>query len=579
MSKTAPGDPGDGKLSFYSATDSGTELRKPIRENGDDIIENPKLRDYDMWALGITIVIGGQYFAWNAGLSAGFGSFGIATFFIATAYICLIFSIAELSSALPFAGGSYGIARVTVGIFPGYLVACFDSIESIIYVATSAVSLGHAITSITLLDPNYEPLYWLFFYASATGIQLYGGTFFWRFNLFAAVISFLILLIFVFGSLNWVNFTENAPLEGDGLDRWFHGGITGFLKILPLPCWFFVGVEAINLACQDVPSARKNIPRGYVSCVLTLIVTCILVLFVSCSLAPGVSNLKDQLTPFNTGFKLMFGISDRFSTILSLPALYATAFGFMFSYGRQLRSMGDSGILNQNLKKVWKERSVPHTALLVGSGVGLLVCIIVYLLPVFGDELYNICMLGAFNAYFAQLFSYIVLSTVMDTIPREFNSPFGVIGAVYAFIVFFFAEIGIIFFQRTYLAISVFLVYCCFVTFYYFLVVKNRQFFSHEEQRVLFHAHLMKNNFLKRWRKTHPKHVGYTILRWLYSLPLLPSLCVQHLSSFYYLLKRRKYSTRDIIISCADTEGSDKIPTQDVMVQPELCDVEHSFYK
>jgi ethanolamine permease len=49
-------------------------------------------------------VIGGQYFAWNYGLSAGFGSFAIATFFIATGYLCLCLCIAELSSGLPFAG-------------------------------------------------------------------------------------------------------------------------------------------------------------------------------------------------------------------------------------------------------------------------------------------------------------------------------------------------------------------------------------------------------------------------------------------------------------------------------------------
>ena len=32
--------------------------------------------------IGITIVIGGQYFAWNLGLTVGFGSFVLATFFI-----------------------------------------------------------------------------------------------------------------------------------------------------------------------------------------------------------------------------------------------------------------------------------------------------------------------------------------------------------------------------------------------------------------------------------------------------------------------------------------------------------------
>ena len=65
------------------------------------------LTTVDMWCLGITIVIGGQYFGWNESLQAGFGSTLIATFLMATAYICLVFCIAELSSALPFAGDGY----------------------------------------------------------------------------------------------------------------------------------------------------------------------------------------------------------------------------------------------------------------------------------------------------------------------------------------------------------------------------------------------------------------------------------------------------------------------------------------
>lgn len=64
------------------------------------------LTSFDMWALGISIVIGGQYFAWNAGLKAGFGSLFIATVLVATAYASLVLCIAELSSALPFAGES-----------------------------------------------------------------------------------------------------------------------------------------------------------------------------------------------------------------------------------------------------------------------------------------------------------------------------------------------------------------------------------------------------------------------------------------------------------------------------------------
>jgi amino acid transporter len=62
------------------------------------------IKSFDVWALGITIVIGGQFFSWNEGLTAGFGSFAVAMFLLGLAYICLVLCNAELSSALPFAG-------------------------------------------------------------------------------------------------------------------------------------------------------------------------------------------------------------------------------------------------------------------------------------------------------------------------------------------------------------------------------------------------------------------------------------------------------------------------------------------
>ena len=63
-----------------------------------------KLSAFDMWAMGVAITISGLFFAWNAGLEAGFGSYIIARFLISLAYIALVFCISELSSGLPFAG-------------------------------------------------------------------------------------------------------------------------------------------------------------------------------------------------------------------------------------------------------------------------------------------------------------------------------------------------------------------------------------------------------------------------------------------------------------------------------------------
>jgi hypothetical protein len=62
------------------------------------------LTAFDLWALGMTIVIGGQYFGWNAGLAMGFGSFLIAFVLVAFAFMVLSFSLAELSGVVPFGG-------------------------------------------------------------------------------------------------------------------------------------------------------------------------------------------------------------------------------------------------------------------------------------------------------------------------------------------------------------------------------------------------------------------------------------------------------------------------------------------
>jgi amino acid transporter len=101
-----------------------------------------KLRKVDIWALGITIVIGGQYFSWNAGYAAGFGSYLISTVLIGTSYICLCVCNAEISSALPFAGGAYGLARVSLGMYPGFIIGCLEAGEYIVYVASSAIALA-----------------------------------------------------------------------------------------------------------------------------------------------------------------------------------------------------------------------------------------------------------------------------------------------------------------------------------------------------------------------------------------------------------------------------------------------------
>ena len=195
----------------------------------------------DIWALGITIVIGGQYFGWNVGLSAGFGSFAICVVLIGTAYISLILSTSEITSGLPFAGGAYGLARCSLGFYVGYIIGCCEALEYIIYVATSAISFGQIICELCNLDLSYQPLIWFLFYVVSLFVQISGGKIFWYSSFVLAIVSFVIVLIFCFGSLGNVSFDHYAPLHEHGsintYNNMFHGGMFHWMKVLPLAAW------------------------------------------------------------------------------------------------------------------------------------------------------------------------------------------------------------------------------------------------------------------------------------------------------------------------------------------------------
>lgn len=103
VDKVAPG----GENSDEPAS-SSSETSEEYNLKGDQFPEMAnsklKLQWWDLWALGFAAAAGGHFYFWNVPYLAGFGHFIIAYFLVASAYGTLALCMAELSSALPFAG-------------------------------------------------------------------------------------------------------------------------------------------------------------------------------------------------------------------------------------------------------------------------------------------------------------------------------------------------------------------------------------------------------------------------------------------------------------------------------------------
>src|SRR4030095_7679903 len=86
---------------------------------GSEYFEARGLRRYakvwSLWALGVGGVISGHYSGWNLGLANGFGSMVVALFVIAAMYWGLIFSLAEVSAALPHTRAADSLPRSAHG--------------------------------------------------------------------------------------------------------------------------------------------------------------------------------------------------------------------------------------------------------------------------------------------------------------------------------------------------------------------------------------------------------------------------------------------------------------------------------
>ena len=95
---------------------------------------------WSLWALGVGAVISGEFYGWNFGLgTGGFGGLLIAAAVMAVMYYGLVYSIAEMSPALPHTGGAYSFARSAMGPWGGFLTGLAENME---YVITPAVVVG-----------------------------------------------------------------------------------------------------------------------------------------------------------------------------------------------------------------------------------------------------------------------------------------------------------------------------------------------------------------------------------------------------------------------------------------------------
>lgn len=409
---------------------------------------------WGLWGIGVAAVISGDFSGWNFGIGeAGWGGLLIATVIIAVMYFGMLFSIGEMSAAMPHTGGAYSFARSAMGPWGGFVTGLAETIE---YVFTTAVivyfsaSYANGATA-ELFDLDLSDqmwIWWVVLYLVFVGLNAAGAEVSFKFAIVVAVAAVCVLLLFAVlaianGAVDFGNLMNIEPEEGNS--KFLPYGIVPILYALPFAVWFFLGIEELPLAAEEAHDPERDIPRAGIIGLVTLVACGALVLFLNPAVT-GSDALAGSDEPLLDGFRSF--LSDDWAAVLSLFALLgllASLQGIMYAYARNMYSLSRAGYYPKALS-LTGGRQTPWIALVVGAVIGLAAIIVVDNVGgTAGDIILNIAVWGAVIAYVLQMVSYVMLRRKFPNAARPYVSPVGVPGAVVAGAIAVLTFVGILF--------------------------------------------------------------------------------------------------------------------------------------
>ena len=454
-------------------TDRKTVGSVTYQNAGKDYFEKRGLkrhaRVWSLWALGVGAVISGHFSGWNFGIGAGgWGGLFIAAIIIAVMYLGLIFSLAEMSPALPHTGGAYSFARSAMGPWGGFITGLAESIEYIMTPAVIVFFIGSYVTGILEAvgfetAKNFQPLWWIGCYVLFVSLNYWGVSLSFKVSVVVTLLALAVLVVFWISAIPYADFSrwalniavgpDGALVElPDGNGDFLPKGWVGVLAALPFAVWLFLAIEELPLAAEESVDPKKDMPKGLIFGLLTLMFSALMIMFLNASIGEleegrmhGAFSLGSSAEPLLDGFRVIYGDDIALTlSVLALIGLIASFHTIIFAFGRQIYSLSRAGYYPAAMSLTHGVRKTPHVALFTGAGIGLAVILAVWFAlgaekggAKIGATLLNMAVFGAMISYALQGISFILLRKKMPDIERPYRSPLGIPGATLTVLIAF----------------------------------------------------------------------------------------------------------------------------------------------
>ncbi|POM60210.1 Amino acid/polyamine transporter [Phytophthora palmivora] len=210
-----------------------------------------------------------------------------------------------MSSSIPSGGGPYVFSLHGIGPKAAYFAGLAEIVKVIATVSTTFYSIFLYLDALFGLDTDYGPLWWIGFNILFVSLNIMGVEATFRVQVFATLLSTVMLIIFYVGAFAKLDYTTWVVDQNWEWTTW-----SDSIQGISFALWFYFGIEELPLAVDETIEPEKNIPRGIIWSMVTLVVLAVLTLVCSSLIYPGAAAVFETTAPLVTGYKSVFGDND-----------------------------------------------------------------------------------------------------------------------------------------------------------------------------------------------------------------------------------------------------------------------------
>ncbi|HEL2460508.1 TPA: amino acid permease [Streptococcus suis] len=381
---------------------------------------NREMNSRHLQMLSIGGVIGTGLFLSSGYTIAQAGPFGaVAAYLFGAVMVYLVmFSLGELSVAMPVTGSFHTYATKFISPGTGFMVAWM-------YWLCWVVALASQFVGAAQLMQRWFPSVPIWIFATIFAVIVFGlnmlsvGWFARAEDALSSVKVYAIMAFIILGTLAILGI---LPFEGTNAAPLFNNiiaqgllpnGLVGFISVMLSVNYAFSGVEMIGIAAGETDNPKKAVPQAIKSTIGLLVIFFVLTIVVLAALLPmseaGVTEAPFVLVLDKIGFPYAADIMN----FIILTAILSASTSGLYASSRMLWSLANEGMISKELVKINKH-GVPMRGMIL-SMVGVVIALIA---SIYAEDTIFLALVSI--AGFAVVIAWLAIPLAQIGFRREF---------------------------------------------------------------------------------------------------------------------------------------------------------------